>query len=60
MLEELDGTPLSTRKLGNRVMEFHQRDPVELAEVLRLDTEDMPMHWNCMQPEPEGPTDEED
>jgi hypothetical protein len=41
-------------------MEFHQRDPVELAEVLRLDTEDMPMHWNCMQPEPEGPTDEED
>jgi hypothetical protein len=60
MLEELDGTPLGTRKPGNRVMEFHQRDPVELAEVLRPDTEDMPMHWNRTQPEPEGPTNEKD
>jgi hypothetical protein len=60
MLEELDGTPLGTRKPGNRVMEFHQRDPVQLAEVLRPDTEDMPMHWTRTQPEPEGPTDEED
>jgi hypothetical protein len=44
MLEELDGTPLGTRKPGNRVIEFHQQDPVQLAEVLRPDTEDMPMH----------------
>jgi hypothetical protein len=41
-------------------MEFHQQDPVELAEVLRLDTEDMPMHWNRTQLEPKGPTDKED
>jgi hypothetical protein len=60
MLEELDGTPLGTRKLGNQVIEFHQRDPVELAEVLRLDTEDMPMHWNRTQLEPKGPINKKD
>jgi hypothetical protein len=44
MLKELDSTPLGTRKLGNQVIEFHQQDLVQLAEVLRPDTEDMPMH----------------
>jgi hypothetical protein len=60
MLEELDSTLLGTRKPGNRVMEFHQRDLVKLAEVLRPDMEDMPMHWNRTQPEPEGPMNKKD
>jgi hypothetical protein len=60
MLEELDGTPLGTRKPGNRVVEFHQRNPVEMDELLRPDAEEVPTVWDHTDPEPEGPSGEED
>ena len=37
LLEELDGTPLSSRKPGNRLVQFHQRAQMDVDQVLRAD-----------------------
>ena len=34
LLEELDGTPLSSRKPGNRLVQFHQRSQMDIDQVL--------------------------
>jgi hypothetical protein len=61
MLEELDSTPLGTRKLGNRIVQFHQRHPMDVAEVLRPGVEDKgPVDQTPTMPEPEGPADMSD